>query len=52
MKMGDSGETLVIFMARFHGDFEGKFKGNFKDLDIWSDAVALKKNLQKIGIFN
>ena len=39
-------------MARFHGDFKGNFKGNFKDLDIWSDAVALKKNLQEFGIFN
>ena len=37
-------------LARFHGDFKGNFKGNVKDLDIWSDAVALKKNLQEFGI--
>ena len=50
--MGDLGETLVIFWRDFMETFKGVFKGIFKDLDIWSDAVALKKNLQEFGIFN
>ena len=50
--MGDLGETLVIFWRDFMEILKRNFKGNFKDLDIWSDAVALKKNLQEFGIFN